>query len=758
MLGYLRSIALAPLLLASLPPLAAQQVDFTGHRVVRVYLSNIADADTLLDISDDVWSHHIVAGPVDARVTPEQFIQLQFSGLPFEVLIENIQQLIDAERGDGGVAGTWDAYMDLPAVLNYMNSLVALRPDLASSFVIGNTVEGRPITGIKITGPGPASKPGVLYFGCEHAREWITVPVTLYVADQLIRNYDSDPYLKQLVDRAEWYIIPVFNADGYVYTWSTNRLWRKNRRNNGGGAFGVDNNRNWGYQWGGEGASSTPSNETYRGPSPWSEPETVAMRDWVLNHPNIVGFLDIHSYSQLVLWPWGYSSSLTPDEPRFQALFDVLVPMIAQPYGTVFTGGAIYPALYPASGVSVDWAYGAQGILAMSFELRDTGENGFVLPANQILPSCEEMFPALLYYADEMTAAVRITYPNGRPTLLPPGVATPMQLRITANNESVNPDGATLHVRNGSSGPFISIPIIHQSGDNYTATFPPRFCGNPTEYYVTATGASGSVVTSPAGAPATVHSVPIGTKTTYFSDNFETNQGWTVQNTSVSTGAWVRVDPNGTTQNGPAQPEDDNPAGAGTMCYVTGQGPVGGAVGTADLDGGPTRLLSPTWNLAGADPIISYYRWHYSFGGVIDTMTVEVSNNNGSSWVTVETVSHTPAWTKRTFRLADYVTPTATVRLRFSVSDNPNDSITESAIDDVVVESETGCTNVALNGDANCDGTVNPFDISPFLLALSNLPAYQSTYCGGGLDNVDVNDDGTVNPFDINPFLVLLGS
>lgn len=744
-------------------PASADPVRFAGDRVVRVTTNSEAELKTALSLTDDVWSERIGVGPLDIRVTPEQYTRLTNAGLPFKVLIEDVQTLIDRERNAPRGRGTFDNYMPNDDVNAYLATLVALRPDLAQLIVVGQSLQNRSITGIRITGPGTGAKPGVVFHGCEHAREWITVPVTLYVADQLVRRYDTDPFIRTLVDRCEFFIIPVFNVDGYVYTWSANRLWRKNLRDNDSNGIinsndGVDINRNWGYNWGGEGASSSPSNETYRGPSAFSEPETRAMRDFFLAHPNIITHNDLHSYSQLILWPWGYTATPTIDQSTFDLMGNQMASLIQGVYGTLFDPGQIYTNIYPASGVSVDWTYGVQHVLAFSYELRDTGANGFTLPADQILPSCQETLPALLYqadYASTISPPVRIEFPDGLPVVFEPGVSNELFVRVTPGWDGIVLDSPALHYRTSPSDPFTEVPLDFIPIYDYLATFPPRACGSPTEFYITATGSSGATTYSPANAPSSVYSIPVGTQTVAFADDFESNLGWSVSNIAVTTGTWVRVDPIGTTNAGvPAQPEDDHTDGAGTMCYVTGQGTVGGSAGSSDLDGGPTRLTSPLIDVSGlASAQVSYWRWFYSSGS--DTMIVEISNNNGTSWVTLETVTSDPAWRKQTFAIADFVAPTNQIRLRFSASDNPNDSVTEAAVDDVSVESFE-CTAPVFAGDLNCDGAVNAADVQPFILLLTDPAAYAAAYPACASARGDLNSDTLIDGADVQQFVATL--
>jgi hypothetical protein len=220
----------------------------------------------------------------------------------------------------------------------------------------------------------------------------------------------------------------------------------------------------------------------------------------------------------------------------------------------------------------------------------------------------------------------------------------------------------------------------------------------------------------------------------------------------MTIGGWERVDPIGTTNGGvQAQPEDDNPAGTGTICYVTQNGLVGGAAGTTDVDGGPTQLTSPAINLTGAaDPVIGYYRWVYCSTGADDQLIVEVSNNNGTNWTTVESAVSAPSWTAHSFHLTDYVAPTAQVRLRFSIADNPNGSVTEAAVDDVTVK-VFQCVDVPIPGDIDADGDVDQNDRTLFIQVLLKqdvIPAHVA--------RSDMNASGAADADDIRMFVAAL--
>ncbi|MBL1218709.1 MAG: hypothetical protein D8M59_14600 [Planctomycetes bacterium] len=395
------------------------QARFDQHRVVRVRIESANDLKLMAGLTSDMWSENYgIGGPVDFRLSPEAFETLKTTSLDYEVLISNLQDLIDAEQAhlresnQGGIIAGDEWFTDFKSydqISQQVNTLVADYPDLASRFSIGQSLEGREIFGLKITAPGGGDKAGVLYNSNQHAREWITPMVTMYIADRLLREYATNQEVQDLLSRCEFFIVPTVNPDGYVYSWTRNRMWRKNRRNNGGGSYGVDLNRNWSVGWGGEGSSGNRDSEIYRGPSAFSEPETQVMRDFILANPHIAAHVDFHSYSQLILWPWGYTGSAPPDASTFDRIGRELQSLIRGVHNKRYDQGQTYWSIYPASGVMPDWTYGEAGALGYTIELRDTGQYGFLLPANQILPNAEEIWPAALAFAWEVAPDVGMT-------------------------------------------------------------------------------------------------------------------------------------------------------------------------------------------------------------------------------------------------------------------------------------------------------------------------------------------------------------
>jgi hypothetical protein len=191
-----------------------------------------------------------------------------------------------------------------------------------------------------------------------------------------------------------------------------------------------------------------------------------------------------------------------------------------------------------------------------------------------------------------------------------------------------------------------------------------------------------------------------------FSDDFETNLGWTVgaPGDNATSGIWTRVNPNGTD----AQPEDDHTPAPGTLCFVTGQGPVGGGLGDNDVDGGTTTLTSPGFSLCG-DATISYWRWFSNNTGAepnTETFRVDVSNDGGATWMNAETVGPAGAetsggWIFHSFVVSDFVAPTQDMRVRFVTQDPDPGSLVEAAVDDFLVEAIDFCPTIT-DCNENC--------------------------------------------------------
>lgn len=379
-------------LAASFVSAAAQ----TGWSRYRVYVDTDEQAQRVADCGLGLFSEQVSLGATDVIVGPNQLPELWALRLDHKF----VSVLPDADAWRDVVRPQIDDYRYF--YLDYANMIAqyelwrTANPSLVSRQQIATSWGNRAVWAYRISNQKTSSSQvaNVVIIGGIHAREWISPSICMYFADNLIDRIKNDPAYANLMRRVAVYIVPSLNPDGYVYTWTNDRYWRKNRRNNGNGTRGVDLNRNYATGWGGAGSSGNTNSETYRGPSPMSEPENQGLRNLVQSLPNVAGFIDYHSYSQLIMWPWGYQSALCPDDALHRFIGDRMQAAIFNHSGMVYEDGPINTTIYPASGTTVDWFYSPMGAISMTVELRDTGQYGFLLPENQILPTQEENWQA----------------------------------------------------------------------------------------------------------------------------------------------------------------------------------------------------------------------------------------------------------------------------------------------------------------------------------------------------------------------------
>jgi len=341
-------------------------------------------------------------------------------GLTCRIATNNFQAVLDWEEKINNVArkaapkvnadiSYFTAYHNLTDTNNFVISLQNQFPQLVlSRFSIGKSVQGRDIWGISFTGlkNRGTAKPTIIYNAGQHAREWISPPTVLFIAYALLSNYSTNNDITTIMDNFEWVIIPVLNPDGYEYTWTTDRMWRKNRRvNSGSTCLGVDNNRNWDYQWLTGGSSTNPCSETYAGPRAFSEPEETLLATYIQTHGNVKGYIDYHAAAYVMLNPYGFTSRLCPDNTRQWALALAYVQATYLVHGKSYDYGTIMNLLYQANGSSVDYVYAALNVpYVYTIELREGSPNVFILPPAQIIPQGQEMLAGVIAMAKYITA------------------------------------------------------------------------------------------------------------------------------------------------------------------------------------------------------------------------------------------------------------------------------------------------------------------------------------------------------------------
>ncbi|XP_059619301.1 zinc carboxypeptidase-like [Phlebotomus argentipes] len=416
-----------PILLICLAGVLGQeQVKFSDYRVFSVtpqsedQLKALRKLEFEVTPSFDFWaSAKNVGQKADIMVAPGQMedfkLFLEENNLEASVKIEDVQKLIDNERPAIAPRASdmeWSDYHSLETIFEFLDDKIAENPGVVSNIEIGRSTEGRPMRGVLIS--YGQNNPGVFIEANTHAREWITSATATYVINELLTSQDAD--VRRIAESYDWYIFPMVNPDGFVFSKTHNRLWRKTRSRQGVICHGVDPNRNWAYEWqpGPPGASDDICSLTYAGPERFSEPEVRSVGNFVNdNREKIQVFLSFHSYGQVLLYPWSYVAEDTPDTTNHVTIGNAMADAIRTLEGTEYEVKSSYN-LYEHSGTAIDYTYGTAGVkISWTFEFRDQGTYGFVLPPQFIIPNAMETMRSLPALLDEST---RLGYITRSPT------------------------------------------------------------------------------------------------------------------------------------------------------------------------------------------------------------------------------------------------------------------------------------------------------------------------------------------------------
>jgi len=370
------------------------------------------------DLNLDIWS--VGKTSVELRADAQQKRELERRlKVTAQVLNSNIQASIDRETaqlneqikvGRKFAVGddTWHTqYHTFDDIVTWYKGVAAKYPTMVKfKPSIGKTFQGKDLPLLEITGTSGTNKKNIWFHGQQHAREWISGATVQYIVDKLTSGYGSDQRITSIMNNVKFIVVPVMNPDGYEYTWQTDRMWRKNRNGQG-----VDLNRNWPDHWSDTGGASTnPGSDTYKGKSAASEPEVKALIAAYQSYPDgMVGAIDFHSYSQLILRPYGWTTQTSPDEAAFASLGESMKKDIAASRGTEYVSENGID-LYKTTGTASDYFYGSSttrkgqfrsyGItIELSPDANDV-DYGFELPPKFIIPVGTEILPAVLTYSE----------------------------------------------------------------------------------------------------------------------------------------------------------------------------------------------------------------------------------------------------------------------------------------------------------------------------------------------------------------------
>jgi len=382
---------------------SAEKVTYNGYSVLRMQI-NDTNLQDILSIAEqynlDIWAKNAQDKWMDIMIPPNQEISNIIKQHNHVVSIKDVEDHLQSVEGYNATQKRqtfFDYFPPYADVLTWLNSINSRYPSNTQLINIGTTSGGNAIRGIRIYQSG-GTKRTIFIQGGIHAREWITVTTALYIVQEIFKH----PNLLAVFD---FYILPVLNVDGYIYSHTTARLWRKNRQSvTGSTCIGTDLNRNYAYAWGRGGASSDPCAETFMGRSAHSAPEVAAVTAYLTNlRSSLAFFLDIHCYGAMWMSPWGYTYDYPPRYPQLDQIMQVARSSVRAVNGNTYAIGTSANVIYIAAGGSDDWAFGSLDVTP-SFTVEIFG-NTFQTPTNQIVRLGSEILNGVVGVANYLATS-----------------------------------------------------------------------------------------------------------------------------------------------------------------------------------------------------------------------------------------------------------------------------------------------------------------------------------------------------------------
>ncbi|XP_059616591.1 zinc carboxypeptidase-like [Phlebotomus argentipes] len=400
----MRSLGVLAVLVALVASVVCvEKARFDHYRVYSVPIETEEQLRQLQQIDShpngyELWEYPSAVGiTIPVMVPPHKradFAELTANWANVRLEIENLQEKFDEEQPKvmPRMFG-WDSYHTLAEIYEWLDVMAYAHSSVARTVVGGVSHEGREIKGLRIS--HKSGNPGVFIEAGIHAREWIADATATFIINELLTS--TNPDIQDIARNYDWYIFPVVNPDGYEYSHTTNRNWRKTRKPSSSVCYGADANRNWGYNWNQGGVSTNPCSDTFLGTAPFSEVETKSLSDYYSSLSGISTYISFHSYGQMLLVPFGHTRDRLGNYYDLVEIGGKAVEKLAERFGTRYTYGNIAETIYIASGGSIDWVKGVKGTgLVYCYELRDTGRYGFSLPANQIRPTGQETLDSIV--------------------------------------------------------------------------------------------------------------------------------------------------------------------------------------------------------------------------------------------------------------------------------------------------------------------------------------------------------------------------
>ncbi|XP_078260581.1 carboxypeptidase O-like [Rhinoraja longicauda] len=392
------------------------QTQYNGDQILQVIPVDSNHVEFLKQLVEeeqvDLWRPQSPEGiypgvEVDARI-PASAVgkvrsELKKRALQHKVLTENIQDLLDGQfrsntrRSRSVIEHNYTTFHPMAEIYSWMEQIKENYKHLVSKHLLGFTYQNRPMYYLKISRKSNKPKK-IIWMDCGiHAREWIAPAFCQWFVKEVLETYTADPKTDRFFQHIDFYILPVLNIDGYIYSWTKDRMWRKSMSPCvNSTCFGTDLNRNFDAKWCSIGASRNCCSQIYCGTAPESEPETRAVANFLRHHVSeVLCYLTIHSFSQMILTPFGYTRSTVSNHEEMMRVGQKAATALEQVHGTKYQVGPSSWILYSSSGSSRDWAGDLGFQFSYTFELRDNGTYKFLLPENEIQPCCEETMAAV---------------------------------------------------------------------------------------------------------------------------------------------------------------------------------------------------------------------------------------------------------------------------------------------------------------------------------------------------------------------------
>jgi carboxypeptidase T len=685
-------IIIFPLLFLNSNGLQSQEIQ-EKHSLVKIYIETENDMNRIMqeDLHFD-HAEHFGDGTMQTWLSESEISLLRKTGIRFEIIIDDgLKDFLERNNNINqseleqsflqsvmqynvthNILGTMGGYLTFAEVINKLDSMRIEYPNLISEkFSIGLSVENREMWTVRMSNmPNVTTgRPEAWYHSLIHAREPESMMQMIYYMYWLLENYNVHPVATYILNSRELYFTPVFNPDGYEHNRSTNPngggFWRKNRKNNGNGSFGVDLNRNYGpyafWNSPGGGSSTTPSSDTYRGIAPFSEIETRNAMEFV-NSRNFKTILSYHTYGNYMIRPWGYQDLPTPDEAVFHELSTDLT---LQNHYTV--GRAMQTVNYNVRGVTDDWYYQDSGhakIYSMTPEVGSSSD-GFWPPMNRIIPLAMENVSANINLALFVGGNTTITDMKLNALTYSQGSIGNIAVKLrnkglgTANNVTVEVS---------SESPLITFPV---SSYNYNSILSRRGDSLLIAFNV-APGVQNNY-----GYKVTLKVKQEGNYELYSRDIYICiNNGFITFSDSAEAGfnKWLNSTGSGTSWNtttlqshSPTRSFADSPTG--NYSNSTNRSMVMNL--PVNVSTYPVTLLT-YWHRYTIDPYDYYY--------------TEVSNDNGITWTTLKSYNGTlNTWQQEVIDITQYANASSNLKIKFTMRSNGSVIADGVYIDDIVL-------------------------------------------------------------------------